>query len=192
MFPIFPRLLASHSPQAMLGLRRAVVAPGLYVAILALVASGSGPAKGEAPAAQPGAAAQATMPTQAAKDDDGDDQDDDEADAERFPQPVRAGDLIGRDVIAPVESQDWLGRIRKVVKDGTGNPRVVMTFGGFFGLGGRLICVPLKDLALTGYSLQAVGIDPEALKAMPTCDGGAESPIDPNAVLRVGLAKPAH
>ena len=35
-----------------------------------------------------------------------------ESAAMRFPQPVRVGDLIGREVLRPVESQDVLGRVR--------------------------------------------------------------------------------
>ena len=40
--------------------------------------------------------------------------------AMRFPQPVRVGDLLGRDVLRPVESQDVLGHVREVVRDGQG------------------------------------------------------------------------
>ena len=35
-----------------------------------------------------------------------------ESTAMRFPQPVRVGDLLGREVLRPVESQDILGRVR--------------------------------------------------------------------------------
>src|SRR5215469_7111364 len=35
-----------------------------------------------------------------------------ESAAMRFPQPVRVGDLLGREVLRPVESQDVLGRVR--------------------------------------------------------------------------------
>ena len=38
-----------------------------------------------------------------------------ESAAMRFPQPVRVGDLLGRDVLRPVESQDVLGRVRELV-----------------------------------------------------------------------------
>jgi len=37
--------------------------------------------------------------------------------AMRFPQPVRVGGLLGREVLRPVESQDVLGWVRRVVRD---------------------------------------------------------------------------
>ena len=55
--------------------------------------------------------------------------------AMRFPQPVRVGDLLHRDVLQPVESQDVLGRVRQVVRDGEGTIKVVIDFGGFLGFG---------------------------------------------------------
>ena len=50
--------------------------------------------------------------------------------AMRFPQPVRVGDLLGREVLRPVESQDVLGRVRRVVRDRNGQIMVVINFGG--------------------------------------------------------------
>src|SRR6516162_6768782 len=54
-----------------------------------------------------------------------------ESAAIRFPQPVRVGDLLGREVLRPVESQDVLGRVRDIVREGDGGIRVVIDFGGF-------------------------------------------------------------
>src|ERR1700742_2680756 len=51
-----------------------------------------------------------------------------EAAAMRFPQPVRVGDLLGRQVLRPVESQDVLGRVHRVVRDGNGQILVVVDF----------------------------------------------------------------
>jgi hypothetical protein len=50
--------------------------------------------------------------------------------AMRFPQPVRVGDLIDREVLRPVESQDVLGRVRRLVRDRDGQVMVVVDFGG--------------------------------------------------------------
>jgi hypothetical protein len=54
-----------------------------------------------------------------------------ESAAMRFPQPVRVGDLLGREVLRPVESQDVLGRVRRVIRDRNGQIMVVINFGGF-------------------------------------------------------------
>src|SRR6516162_11576853 len=65
-----------------------------------------------------------------------------ESAAMRFPQPVRVGDLLGREVLRPVESQDILGRVRRVVRDSNGQIMVVIDFGGIFGFDSRPIAVP--------------------------------------------------
>ena len=118
--------------------------------------------------------------------------DDDDEDENRFPQPVRVGDLVGRAVIAPQESQNLIGRVRKVVRSGAGDVSVVMTYGGHFGFGTHLVCVSVDDLALTGYALQAKDIEDSELARLPVCDGSADQPLDANATIKVNLAKPAH
>lgn len=123
----------------------------------------------------------------AAEKDDGDDKDD----KDRFPQPVRVGDLIGRAVIAPQESQNLIGRVRKVVRNGDGEVSVVMSYGGYLGFGTHLICVSLDDLALTGYAIQAKEIEESELARLPVCDGGGNM-LAADATIKVNLAKPAH
>jgi hypothetical protein len=39
-----------------------------------------------------------------------------ESAARRFPQPVRAGDLVGRDVLQPIPSQARLGRVLRITR----------------------------------------------------------------------------
>ena len=43
-----------------------------------------------------------------------------ESTAMRFPQPVRVGDLLQKDVLRPVASQQVLGHVRAVVRAGDG------------------------------------------------------------------------
>jgi hypothetical protein len=71
-----------------------------------------------------------------------------ESAAMRFPQPVRVGDLLGRQVLRAVESQDVLGRVRRVVRDRNGQIMVVVDFGGFLGFGSRSIAVPVDAMVL--------------------------------------------
>src|SRR6201992_4304201 len=59
--------------------------------------------------------------------------------AMRFPQPARVGDLPGRDVLQPVESENVLGRVQDVVRLHDGTVTIVMTIGGVFGFGARPI-----------------------------------------------------
>src|SRR5262249_59597419 len=79
-----------------------------------------------------------------------------ESTAMRFPQPVRVGDLLGREVLRPVESQDLLGRVRRLVRDRDGNIMVVVDFGGFLGSGTRPIAVPVDAMVLLGQDLEIV------------------------------------
>ena len=79
-----------------------------------------------------------------------------ESAAMRFPQPVRVGDLLGREVLRPVESQNVLGRVRRVVRDRNGQIMVVIDFGGFLGFGSRPIAVPKDAMVLLGQDMEIV------------------------------------
>jgi PRC-barrel domain len=115
-----------------------------------------------------------------------------ESAAMRFPQPVRVGDLLGRDVLRPVESQDVLGRVRGVVRDSTGQVLVVIDFGGFFGFGSRPIAVPVDAMVLLGQDMEVVAFTPEQLRHFTTFSPSVTIPIADDAVIKVGLAKPSH
>jgi len=78
-----------------------------------------------------------------------------ESAAMRFPQPVRVGDLLGREVLRPVESQEVLGRVRRVVRDQNGQIMVVVDFGGFLGFGTRPIAVPVDAMVLLGQDIES-------------------------------------
>jgi hypothetical protein len=125
----------------------------------------------------------------ATKGEKGDDDDDD--DAQKFLQPVRVGDLIGRAVIAPLESQDLLGHVSRLVKHDD-DITIVMSYGGHLGFGSHLVCVPAAALALTGYALQAKDISTDDLGKLPMCDGSGDTPLDANTTIKMRLAKPAH
>ena len=112
--------------------------------------------------------------------------------AMRFPQPVRAGDLVGRTVLAPVESQVVLGTVRAIVHDGAGVVQVVMARGGFLGVGRRLIAVPLDAMVLLGSDVEVAAFTPKELRRFPTYVPEGAAAVPPDTVLTVGLAKPSH
>ena len=112
--------------------------------------------------------------------------------AMRFPQPVRVGDLLGRQVLRPVESQDVLGRVRRVVRDGDGQIMVVVDFGGFLGFGSRPIAVPVDAMVLLGQDMEIVAFTPEQLRQFPTFSPSGTTDVADDAIIRVGLAKPSH
>ena len=112
--------------------------------------------------------------------------------AMRFPQPVRAGELAGRDMLQPLESQKVLGRVRDIVRARNGTVQVVMTFGGFLGFGQHLIAVPLDATALLGRDMVMVAYTPGQLRQLPDFAPAGTTPVPPDTVLEVGLAKPSH
>jgi hypothetical protein len=115
-----------------------------------------------------------------------------ESAAMRFPQPVRVGDLLGRDVLRPVESQDLLGHVRELVRDSKGQIMVVIDFGGYFGFGSRTIAVPLDAMVLLGQDMEVVAFTPDELRRFPTFSPSGTTLIADDAVVNVGLAKPSH
>jgi PRC-barrel domain len=115
-----------------------------------------------------------------------------ESAAMRFPQPVRVGDLIGRLVLRPVESQDVLGRVRRVVRDQTGQIMVVVDFGGFLGFGSRPIAVPVDAMVLLGKDMEIVAFTPEQLQEFPTFSPSGTTDVPDDTIIKVGLAKPSH
>jgi hypothetical protein len=112
--------------------------------------------------------------------------------AMRFPQPVRAGDLLHRLILRPVESQTILGRVQSVVQDASGTVMIVMNFGGFYGFGGRLIAVPINAMALLGEDIDVIAYTPQQLATLPTFASAGTTIVSDDAVLRMGLAKPSH
>ena len=112
--------------------------------------------------------------------------------AMRFPQPVRVGDLLHREVLQPVESQKILGTVNSVVRDASGRVDLVVDYGGFLGFGARLIAVPIDATVLLGQDMEIVAYSRGQLKRLPTFSAVGTKPVPPETIIRVGLAKPSH
>lgn len=112
--------------------------------------------------------------------------------AMRFPQPVRVGDLPGRAVLQPVESQTVLGRVRSIVQDGAGGVLVVIELERWFGLTTRVVAVPVDAMVLVGDAVEVVVHTPEQLWALPVFDAAGDTALAADATIKVGLAKPSH
>jgi len=116
-----------------------------------------------------------------------------ESAAMRFPQPVRVGDLLHRDVLQPVSSRRFLGKVAEVVRDRDGTLKVVIDYGGFLGFGARPIAVPVDAMVLVGQVMEVVAYTPKQLQAFPTFSAGGDAmPVPADSVIKVGLAKPSH
>lgn len=117
--------------------------------------------------------------------------------ARRFPQPVRVGDLIHRQVLRPVERQTVLGRVEGVARRADGAVLVVVDarnagWRGALGLGARPVAVPADAMALLGEYLALMDLTPEQLRALPTFDPAGTAPVPPGDTIRMGLVRPFH
>lgn len=118
----------------------------------------------------------------------------------RFPQSVRVGDLLGRPVLEPLESQPVLGHVASVARPaGSELGMVVQLDGGlvrpwlhWFGVGSRHVMVPVAGFALLGEFVALIGYTPEQLNALPDYKGDASLAVDPNESIRVALVAPFH
>lgn len=117
--------------------------------------------------------------------------------ARRFQQPVRAGDLLGRQVLRPIEQQTVLGRVDGVARRADGAVLVVVGtrdagWRGTLGLGARPVAVPAEALALLGEYLALMDLTPGQLLALPTFDPAGAAPVPPDDTIRMGLVRPFH
>lgn len=112
------------------------------------------------------------------------------APADRFPQPVRAGDLAGRTLIGPVEAQPVLGRVEGVDQAPDGSAALRVRTGGLLPWARRSVDLPLGAVALLGEHVALTGLTRAQYDGLPTAP--AATPIDPAALLRIGLARPFH
>ncbi|MEE7506829.1 hypothetical protein [Methylobacterium mesophilicum] len=125
--------------------------------------------------------------------------------ADRFPQPVRVGDLPGRFLLQPEESQPVLGRVTGLVRRDDGGTAVIVRLDGALGLtwlglrpvawsgiGPRLVAVPVEAVALLGEHVALMGLTPERLHALPTFAPGSATAIPPDETLRIGIVRPFH
>ena len=131
------------------------------------------------------------VPVRAADDDDDDDEKTALAKA-HYPQPVQVGHLIGRDVLRPEESQPLVGHVKAVVRGADGGTSMVITYGGWFGWGGRPIAVPIAAMSLMGQYVAVTGYTPDQLKAFPTYRDGADTAVPHGDIIKVGIVKPWH
>ncbi len=125
--------------------------------------------------------------------------------ADRFPQPVRAGDLPGRFLLQPEESQPVLGRVTGLVRRDDGGAALIVRLDGVLGLNrlglqpvawsgveSRLVAVPVEAVALLGEYVALMGLTPERLRALPTFVAGSAAAIPPDETLRIGIVRPFH
>ena len=112
--------------------------------------------------------------------------------ARRFPQPVRVGDLLKRQVLQPLENQPTGGWVRDVNRQPGGGIDVVLDYGGVYGLFSRPIAVPVDAMALLGQYMEVIDFTPEQLRQFKSFDATGTTSLPPDSIIKVGLARPSH
>jgi hypothetical protein len=123
----------------------------------------------------------------------------------RFPQPVRVGALVGRELLAPYEWQPVLGRIAGIVRRKDSSVGVVVQLDGrlgldwlglgwvgWWGFGSRQVSVPVDAVALLGEYVGLMGLTSERLRALPDFAPASTVALGPDETIRVGLVAPFH
>jgi hypothetical protein len=70
-------------------------------------------------------------------------------------------------------------------------PAIVMNFGGFFGVGGHEIAVPLDAMVLLGTELEVLDFTPQQLAHFPVYKGSGRA-LGSEEIIHMGLAHPSH
>ncbi len=105
----------------------------------------------------------------------------------RFPQPARAGDLIGLPVLD--DSDRTIGRIKLVVRTTAGKLQLIVTYGGFLGWRQRMVAVPIEVVAIAGRQLAALDMTRAEFQAAPAWNEALTTPVAPDDVIRIALYK---
>jgi hypothetical protein len=105
----------------------------------------------------------------------------------RFPQPKRAGDLIGLPVLDDYDRT--IGHIKHVVRTQAGKLQLVVTYGGYLGWRQRLIAGPIEVVAIAGRQLAALDMTRAEFDAAPAWSASQTTPVAPDDVIRIALYK---
>jgi hypothetical protein len=107
--------------------------------------------------------------------------------AKRFPQRVHVSDVLGKPILD--DSNAVIGHVQSVVKTGDGKIAFIIPYGGLFGIGGRLVAVPIETLASIGAALLALDMPKEKFTTAPTWYGLGDQTLGPDAEIRVAVSR---
>ncbi|AMJ59620.1 PRC-barrel domain-containing protein [Bosea sp. PAMC 26642] len=107
--------------------------------------------------------------------------------ARRFPQPVKISYLLGLPMID--ERNETLGHVRQVVRSGAGKIRLVIDYGGLFGIGSRLVAVPVEVCAMLGRQVAAADMPRDAFEPAPTWFGSGDEALKADEIIRVAVMR---
>jgi hypothetical protein len=105
----------------------------------------------------------------------------------RFPQPAKAGFLVG----LPVLDYDdiTIGYVRHVVRTPEGKVLLIVNHGRFFGWGGRLVPVPIEVVAILARQIVVLEMTREDFTTAPTWSEASTKPIAPEETIRIAITR---
>ncbi len=107
--------------------------------------------------------------------------------AKRWPQPVRAGDLLGLPVLDDQDRE--LGRVRQVVRTPDGRIVLVTSSGGWFGFGTRTVGVPIETVAILARQLDLLDMSRDDFFELATWRDDDATPVVADDTLRIGIGR---
>ncbi|MFG1343422.1 PRC-barrel domain-containing protein [Xanthobacter autotrophicus DSM 431] len=107
--------------------------------------------------------------------------------AERHPQKVRVGDLVGLPLL---DFDDrTLGFVTEVARTPEGGIVLVVPVGGWFGHGGRPVPVPIETVAILGRQIALLDIPRGDLPKLLTWAGNAGTPVPADEIIRIAITR---
>ena len=105
----------------------------------------------------------------------------------RFPQPARAGDLIGLPMLDHRAST--LGTVRQLVRTADGRIQLIVSYSRWWGWFGRPVAVPLEVVGIQGRELVSLDMSPDEYAKAPTWRDAGATALPPDATIRIALAR---
>jgi hypothetical protein len=106
---------------------------------------------------------------------------------QRFPQPVRVGDLIGLPVLD--DRSSTLGFVRQVVRTAAGKIELIVSYSRWFGWFGRPVAVPIEVVGIEGRQLASLDMPRSEYATAPTWQAQDATALPDDATIRVALAR---
>jgi hypothetical protein len=107
----------------------------------------------------------------------------------RFPQPVRVGDLIGYPLLD--DQARTLGHIEAIVRTGDGKIKLIVDYGGLFGIswGSHPVAVPIEVIGIAGRHVSSLDMSDAEFAAAPTWRDTGAQPLPDDTLIRIALAR---
>jgi hypothetical protein len=109
---------------------------------------------------------------------------------QRFPQPVRVGDLIGLPVLD--DSASTLGYVEQIVRTPAGQNALIVSYNKWFGWFGwftRPVAVPIEATGIEGKQIVSLDMPPSEYAAAPTWQGQNATVLPNDDTIRIALAR---